>query len=568
MVPPPRAVIRRRDQRTAKKRGDEAHSRCQRHVPWPCDKPTKTAHREDSRSHAEDLVATARTLGKHAERESAQQASINHCGDAKCDLNRGSSPGDVMKRIASPTRAAPHSSVNSFPACSTRVSSFLAPPAGPHEVVRREASEFIDEDRDGMSAANTPAMRSPVRPEGSSCTMKRAKISPGRPNACPSKKAYSPMPTSRKIRNCTMTATPLPISAFWDARRSRHARSCWTINGSAEAMGKTAHASKRKVMSDGRIVRAETALGAEIAAWLERAAQADAAEDGARGTDRGGDEMPSWVVFKTADGFIQGYNAQAAADADHQVIVAKGSPRRAATSTRRCRCSQPSRVRRGGCPANSPPVPATVASRTSRPWRTGPSAAISPPGTRSTARQHEQPGAPPDSHRAAMAHRLPQGCRRSRYRLRKINIEPVLSQIQQAGGFRQFLLRGLEQACQEWTLVSIAHNLTKLATAQARSTPPHHQSAPQPDHLSIPPMPLLGQAPRHPPLAIQELGRFGSPLPNPSLGGAGSRRGTGRLQGRRRDPDDGLSRASSPGGLRNRYPDASIDVRPSQTRCR
>lgn len=56
-------------------------------------------------------------------------------------------------------------------------------------------------------------------------------------------------------------------------------------------------------------------------------------------------------------------------------------------------------------------------------------------------------------------------CRR--YRLRKIAIKPVFGQIKQASGFRQFLLRGLEQARQEWTLVCIARNLNKLAAAKA-----------------------------------------------------------------------------------------------------
>ncbi len=50
-----------------------------------------------------------------------------------------------------------------------------------------------------------------------------------------------------------------------------------------------AEASRRKAMSSGRMVADEAALGAEIAAWLERAAQADAAEGG----DRSGDERPS-----------------------------------------------------------------------------------------------------------------------------------------------------------------------------------------------------------------------------------------------------------------------------------
>ena len=45
----------------------------------------------------------------------------------------------------------------------------------------------------------------------------------------------------------------------------------------------------------------------------------------------------------------------------------------------------------------------------------------------------------------AMADRLKQGGRRSRYCLRKQVVEPAFGQIKQARGFRQFLLRGLDQ---------------------------------------------------------------------------------------------------------------------------
>jgi len=60
---------------------------------------------------------------------------------------------------------------------------------------------------------------------------------------------------------------------------------------------------------------------------------------------------------------------------------------------------------------------------------------------------------------------LRRGGWRSRYRLRKQIVEPVAGQIKQARGFRQCLLRGLEQARGEWSLICTAHNLLKLANA-------------------------------------------------------------------------------------------------------
>jgi len=64
-----------------------------------------------------------------------------------------------------------------------------------------------------------------------------------------------------------------------------------------------------------------------------------------------------------------------------------------------------------------------------------------------------------------MRKKLKLGGHRSRYRLRKQLPEPVFGQIKQARGFCQFLLRGLDKVKDEWSLVCIAHNITKLRAA-------------------------------------------------------------------------------------------------------
>lgn len=51
---------------------------------------------------------------------------------------------------------------------------------------------------------------------------------------------------------------------------------------------------------------------------------------------------------------------------------------------------------------------------------------------------------------------------RALYNLRKITVEPVYGNIKQNLGFREFLLRGLEQVKTEFNLVCIAHNLQKV----------------------------------------------------------------------------------------------------------
>lgn len=43
--------------------------------------------------------------------------------------------------------------------------------------------------------------------------------------------------------------------------------------------------------------------------------------------------------------------------------------------------------------------------------------------------------------------------------------DPVLGQIKQAWGFRQFLFRGQNNVGAGWSLIRTAHNLRKLAKA-------------------------------------------------------------------------------------------------------
>ena len=60
----------------------------------------------------------------------------------------------------------------------------------------------------------------------------------------------------------------------------------------------------------------------------------------------------------------------------------------------------------------------------------------------------------------ARRNRTKQG--KKEYARRKVIIEPVFGQIKAGLGFRNFLLRGLEQMQGEWKLVCLTHNLLKL----------------------------------------------------------------------------------------------------------
>jgi len=69
----------------------------------------------------------------------------------------------------------------------------------------------------------------------------------------------------------------------------------------------------------------------------------------------------------------------------------------------------------------------------------------------------------PASHVEQMKHALKTKAGRAAYALRKQTVEPVFGIIKSVLGFRQFLLRGLEQVRHEWTLVCLAWNLKRMA---------------------------------------------------------------------------------------------------------
>ena len=62
-----------------------------------------------------------------------------------------------------------------------------------------------------------------------------------------------------------------------------------------------------------------------------------------------------------------------------------------------------------------------------------------------------------------MKHRLNTQAGRALYALRKQTVEPVFGIIKSVFGFRQFLMRGLDNVHTEWTLVCLAWNLKRMA---------------------------------------------------------------------------------------------------------
>ena len=283
-----------------------------------------------------------------------------------------------------------------------------------------------------------------------------------------------------------------------------------------------ANASKSQSMSYKQMKKKEGELKAEIDRWFQQAEQIDAAEDEAYGQVDRGDELPEWVMdkekrlkkiqqakaeleeeakaaaeapadptrtkheakpngvpkenaqknftdpdsqmMKTADGFMQAYNCQAAVDADSQVIVAQqvapnGSDMHQLTPLLkqiRSRLNRQAREVSADAGYSSEHNLKELQRRHIRGY-------VANRWQKDNAGRGLRPPAQIGPYLREMWQRLRRGHHRSRYRLRKQVVEPVFGQIKQGRAFRQFLLRGANKVAGEWSLLCTVHNLLKLA---------------------------------------------------------------------------------------------------------
>jgi len=179
---------------------------------------------------------------------------------------------------------------------------------------------------------------------------------------------------------------------------------------------------------------------------------------------------PESRILRVGDSYVQGYNCQAAVDAESQVIVGQRvgagqddhraflgvvdeieaevgrRPREVSADSNYCSESNLAGLEERG-------IRGYVATgRREHRMSSATNNAKAKPGPRAR----------------VMRLRLRRGGWRSRYRLRKQTVEPVFGQIKEARGFRRFLMRGLERVEAEWALLCSVHNLLKLAKARAR----------------------------------------------------------------------------------------------------
>jgi transposase len=172
---------------------------------------------------------------------------------------------------------------------------------------------------------------------------------------------------------------------------------------------------------------------------------------------------PDSRILKTKDGYIQGYNAQAAVDAKAQIIVAHALTASTSDHGQLVELIDGIEANLGAKPKEASADSGYLSEANLQALADRDISAYVAIGRA----KH-----PADGKRKvsglltqAMRGKLKRAGWRSRYRFRKQIVEPVFGQIKQARGFRQFLLRSIENVKAEWALICTAHNLTKLASA-------------------------------------------------------------------------------------------------------
>ena len=282
-----------------------------------------------------------------------------------------------------------------------------------------------------------------------------------------------------------------------------------------------ANASKHKAMSYKRMKEEEARLEAEVAALMKKAEAVDEEEDHRYGKDKRGDELPKELAFREsrlkrireakaaleeeakheagaaasankrnagmpddkaqrnftdpeshimpAPGgkhFIQAYNAQAAVDSAHQVIVAAEVTNKPTDKGQAKPMMDMVKINTGWLPHEMSADAGYFSSDSVKNLTAQGIDVYMPPdkiGHRLTLPPAPRGRIPKSlSVIDRMRRKLRTKRGKERYGLRKELPEPVFGQIKQARGFRQFLLRGNDKVSGEWKLICTGHNLLKL----------------------------------------------------------------------------------------------------------
>jgi transposase len=180
---------------------------------------------------------------------------------------------------------------------------------------------------------------------------------------------------------------------------------------------------------------------------------------------------PDSKIMKSGGGYIQGYNCQAAVDAEHQIIVALAATNQAPDQEHLPRMLD-AVIENCGKPPDAFSADAGYWSESNAiHCQDANCDAYIATGRQPHGRRPEPDGnasglLDANAQRSAMREKLRTREGKSTYARRKAIVEPVFGQIKEAQGLRRFLLRGLDMVRCEWSLACTGHNLLKLFRAR------------------------------------------------------------------------------------------------------
>ncbi len=168
-------------------------------------------------------------------------------------------------------------------------------------------------------------------------------------------------------------------------------------------------------------------------------------------------------ILKGPNGFVQGYNCQAAVDAEAQIIVAHSTANAQADAPQLIPMVKQMRANLGRNPDEFSADSGYLSEENLKDLKRRRITAYIATGKENRGKKHRRVGPLGQ----AMRTKIARAGYRSRYRLRKQTVEPVFGQMKEARMFRGMLLRGMKKVPHEWAMLCTAHNLLKLARRAA-----------------------------------------------------------------------------------------------------
>jgi transposase len=164
-------------------------------------------------------------------------------------------------------------------------------------------------------------------------------------------------------------------------------------------------------------------------------------------------------ILKGPNGFMQGYNCQAAVDAKAQVIVAHSTVNEQGDAPQLISMVKQIRDNVGRNPAELSADSGYLSEENLKALHRRRITAYIATGRQKPGKKSRTVG----PLGRAMRTKLARAGFRSRYRMRKHTVEPVFGQMKDARQFRGMMLRGMKKVPHEWAMLCTAHNLLKLA---------------------------------------------------------------------------------------------------------